>query len=68
MIKVAEETGMRPMGRSEQLTRIAIAAVLIGFSSQEKTTVIMALTGYLVGAALLLTALARNARPWQLWR
>ncbi|HEY7532251.1 MAG TPA: hypothetical protein VH681_05635 [Nitrospiraceae bacterium] len=48
------------MGRSEQVIRIALGAVLIGFSFQEKTTVIMAMAGYLVGTALILTALARN--------
>lgn len=55
------------MGRSEQVIRIALAAVLIGFSFQEQTTVIMAMAGYLVGTALLLTALARNGKPWQSW-
>jgi hypothetical protein len=55
------------MGRSEQLIRTALAAMLIGFSSQEQTTVIMAVTGYLAGTALLLTAFARNGKPWQLW-
>ena len=42
---------------------MAMAAVLIGFSSQEQTTLMMATCGYLVGAALLLTALARMAWP-----
>lgn len=51
------------MGRSEQVIRIALAAALIGFSSQEETTVIMAMAGYLAGTALLLTALARNDKP-----
>jgi hypothetical protein len=55
------------MGRSEQLIRMALAAVLIGFSSQEQTTVIMAMAGYLAGTALLFTALFRNGKPWQLW-
>ena len=55
------------MGRSEQLIRMAMAAVLIGFSSQEQTTLIMATAGYLAGAALLLTALTRNRMAWRSW-
>jgi hypothetical protein len=55
------------MGRSEQLIRIVMAAVLIGFSSQEQTTVVMAMAGYLVGTALLLTALIRNDMGRRFW-
>ena len=55
------------MGRSEQLIRIVMAAVLIGFSSQEQTTVVMAMAGYLVGTGLLLTALIRNDLGRRFW-
>ncbi len=44
-----------------------MATVLIGFSAQEQTTLVMALAGYLVGAALLLTALTRNGMAWRFW-
>ena len=55
------------MGRSEQLIRIVMAAVLIGFSAQEQTTVVMAMAGYLVGTALLLTVLIGNDLAWRFW-
>ena len=47
----------RNIGTSEQLIRILLALALVGFSSQEHTSLIQAIVGYLVGGWILMSAL-----------
>jgi hypothetical protein len=59
----------RNMTGSEQLVRILLALAFIGFSSQEHTTLIQVMAGYVVGGILLTNALfAQCATTWKLWK
>jgi hypothetical protein len=54
------------MTGSEQLVRILLALAFIGFSSQEHTTLIQAMAGYVVGGILLTSALFAQCASWKL--
>ena len=50
----------------EQLVRILLALAFIGFSSQERTTLIQAMAGYVVGGILLTSTLFAQCATWKL--
>jgi hypothetical protein len=52
------------IGTTEQLIRILLALVLIGFSRQENTSLIQAIAGYLAGGWMLMSALTAQYLTW----